>query len=238
MSGRLRILHRVIDGIECKQCFRCKDWFPLKLFGNCKGRWDELRTICKECDSETCKAYYDGLTEKTRNSRKIRVAIYRKKNREKLKLQRAVYYKNNKTKILKIVSSWRKNNPEKMRCYRKKCRSTPKGHLSINTSKSMCRALKGNKAGRHWEEIVGYSLDQLYKRLRRTLPKGYVWQDYLDGKLHIDHKIPVSVFNFEKPEDDDFQRCFALKNLQLLPVRENIIKSNKLDKHFQPSLKF
>ena len=99
-------------------------------------------------------------------------------------------------------------------------------------------ALKGNKNGRHWENLVPYTLDQLLKRLRRTLPKGYTWQDYLDGKLHIDHKIPVSVFNFEKPEDEDFQRCFALKNLQLLPALENIKKSNNLDKHFQPSFKF
>jgi hypothetical protein len=168
--------------------------------------------------------------------------IYRKENKDKIRIQTAIYRKKNKGKILKTILLWQKNNPEKVRCSKKVCRakrrSTPKGHLSHNISKSIGAALKGNKAGRHWEDIVGYSLDQLYRRLRRTLPVGYTWQDYLDGKLHIDHKIPVSVFNFEKPEDEDFQRCFALKNLQLLPALENIIKSNKLDRHFQPSFKF
>lgn len=133
-------------------------------------------------------------------------------------------------------------HPEKARARNRKAMaknlSTTKGRLRYKISVSIGAALKGNKAGRHWEDIVGYTLGQLYRRLRYTMPKGYEWQDYLDGKLHIDHKIPVSVFNFEKPEDIDFQKCFALKNLQLLPALENIIKSNKLDKHFQPSLRF
>ena len=234
MGGRPRILHKVIDGIKHKQCFRCKGWFPVELFGNYKQAWDGLRGICKACDSIKYKKYYSKNKEKK--------AEYRKKNKDKAAIKSASYYKKNKDKLLKAKKIWLKNNPEKAKAYRKagakKRRSTPKGHLSTNISKSMCRALKGNKAGRHWEDIVGYTLDQLYRRLRRTLPEGYTWQDYLDGKLHIDHKTPVSVFNFEKPEDDDFQRCFALKNLQLLPALENIIKSNKLDKHFQPSIKF
>ena len=95
---------------------------------------------------------------------------------------------------------------------------------------------KGSKNGRCWETLVGYTVDQLIKRLKKTLPKGYIWQDYLDGKLHIDHKIPISVFNFETPENIDFKKCWALKNLQLLPVKENLSKHNKIDKHFQPSL--
>jgi len=70
------------------------------------------------------------------------------------------------------------------------------------------------------------------------MPRGYVWDDYMNGKLHIDHKIPVSVFNFNKTQDIDFKKCWALKNLQLLPAIENIKKNNKLNKHFQPSLIF
>ena len=56
------------------------------------------------------------------------------------------------------------------------------------------------------------------------------------GEWHIDHIIPKSVFNFTKPEHEDFKRCWALKNLQPLWAEENISKFNKLDKHFQPTL--
>jgi len=62
------------------------------------------------------------------------------------------------------------------------------------------------------------------------------WDNY--GKWHIDHVIPTSVFNFEKPEDDDFKRCWSLQNLQPLWALDNIKKGNKLEKPFQPKLIF
>ena len=69
------------------------------------------------------------------------------------------------------------------------------------------------------------------------MPKGYIWQDYLEGKLHIDHIIPIDVFNFDSPEQIAFKKCWGLKNLRLLSARENIIKNNKLLKPFQLGLK-
>ena len=33
-----------------------------------------------------------------------------------------------------------------------------------------------------------------------------------------------------------FERCWALKNLRLLPAKENFAKKDKLEKPFQPSL--
>ena len=58
----------------------------------------------------------------------------------------------------------------------------------------------------------------------------------MDGKLHIDHIIPVSVFNFTNDNHIDFFKCWSLDNLQLLPAKENLVKHNKLDISFQPSL--
>ena len=148
---------------------------------------------------------------------------------------------------------WRENNPEYNKQYyidnkekiKKhynryriiKRRTDIKCNLNNRITTAINISLKGNKNGRHWETLVGYTLDDLVKRLKKTMPEGYGWQDYLKGKLHIDHIIPVSVFNFDKPEDIDFQNCWALNNLQLLSARENIIKSNKLDNPFQPALK-
>ena len=96
--------------------------------------------------------------------------------------------------------------------------------------------LRYGKGGRSWLSLVDYSVDQLKLRLKRTMPKGFTWEDFLGGRLHIDHIIPISAFNFTKPEHIDFKRCWALDNLQLLPKKENLVKSNKIDKPFQPSL--
>lgn len=48
----------------------------------------------------------------------------------------------------------------------------------------------------------------------------------------------IAVHNFETTEDDDFKRCWALSNLQLLPAFDNLSKGSKIDKPFQPSLIF
>ncbi|MBA7577365.1 hypothetical protein ES695_16320 [Candidatus Atribacteria bacterium 1244-E10-H5-B2] len=93
------------------------------------------------------------------------------------------------------------------------------------------------KQGRKWEKLVDYDSKELKKRLTKTMPEGYTWQDFLSGELHIDHIIPVLVFNFSKTEHADFKRCWALSNLRLLPAKENLIKGAKLDRPFQPALK-
>lgn len=92
---------------------------------------------------------------------------------------------------------------------------------------------KGIKNGRTWQSLVPYNYRQLKKHLEFTMPISYNWQDFLNGKLHIDHIIPISEFNFDKPKDLQFQQCWALSNLRLLPKKENLKKGAKLIKPFQ-----
>lgn len=148
---------------------------------------------------------------------------WRKENKEHIKK----YLKNNHGKILKQDNQWRKD----------KRKTDLKYNLNSKIRTAMWKSLKGEKAGKHWGELVGYSLKKLIKRLKKTMPEGYNWQDYMEGRLNIDHKIPISVFNFTKPEHPDFERCWALKNLRLLTAKENNIKRAKLAKPFQPALK-
>lgn len=164
------------------------------------------------------------------------------KNKKDKKKQNKQYYLENKDKLIEYAKQWKKDNPEKVRKSKRKWRKNKRKtdlrfNLTYRILKAISKSLKGNKNGRHWETIVGYTLGDLIKRLKKTMPKGYNWQDFLNGRLHIDHIIPKSVFNFTKPEHPDFKRCWDLSNLQLLPAKENIIKSNKLTKPFQPALK-
>ena len=121
--------------------------------------------------------------------------------------------------------------------YRKdKRRTNLKFNLNSKMSTTISYSLRNNKGGQHWEDLVGYALSDLIKHLKKTIPNGYDWQDFLDGRLHIDHIVPKSVFNYTKANQFDFERCWALDNLQLLPAKTNLEKSNKLYKSFQPAL--
>ena len=96
------------------------------------------------------------------------------------------------------------------------------------------QSIKGNKNRRKWETLVGYNVKELMKHLEKKFKEGMSWDNY--GEWHIDHKIPVSAFNFTHPEHLDFKKCWALKNLQPLWSQENLKKHNHLSKPFQPSL--
>ena len=47
------------------------------------------------------------------------------------------------------------------------------------------------------------------------------------SKWVVDHKISRKSFNYNKPEDIDFQRCWALGNLQPLTKEDNLKKGSK-----------
>jgi len=130
---------------------------------------------------------------------------------------------------------WRISNPGKRREQDARRMGTPRGKLNNSMSNNIRRRLKGNKKGRHWETLVGYTITQLKKHLEKRFLIGMTWQNY-GNAWEIDHKIPLSAFNFEKPENLDFKRCWSLKNLQPMWAKENISKGAKIDRPFQPSL--
>ena len=150
------------------------------------------------------------------------------------------FMKDNPFVRLKRVRRWRKANPEKVKeaCRRANTirRSTPTGRLKDQIASSIRMSLYRNKNGRHWETLVGYTVEDLKKHLEKQFKDGMNWGNY--GKWHIDHILPISAFNFEKPEDEDFQRCWALKNLRPFWAKDNFSKGGKLDRHFQPRLVF
>lgn len=167
---------------------------------------------------------------------------YRKKNKEIRKQYQKEWSMKNKEKRSASSKKWSENNPEKIREYHKKyCnekyRTDLKFNINLKVGRAIHHSLEDNKNGRRWEDIVGYTLKDLIKHLKKTMPKEYVWQDYLQGNLHLDHIIPINAFNFIKSEDIDFKRCWSLMNLQLLPAKDNLIKGNKLIEPFQLALK-
>lgn len=92
----------------------------------------------------------------------------------------------------------------------------------------MYSSLRQVKNGHKWQDLAGYSVDDLRRHIEKQFKDGMSWERFLAGEIHIDHKIPVSAFSFSKPEHMDFKRCWALKNLQPMWAEENISKGNKL----------
>lgn len=111
--------------------------------------------------------------------------------------------------------------------YNKKYRNDPTFRLNESVSRLMRYHLKENKGGQHWEDLVGYTIEDLENHLETQFKEGMNWANY--GDWHIDHIKPVSSFDFENPKDKEFQKCWALDNLQPLWAKENIKKGDKLN---------
>jgi hypothetical protein len=162
---------------------------------------------------------------------------------------RALYHKNREKNLLvmkkwasehpEVNKNWRLNNPEKAReIYKRhgdKKRATIKGRLNNSMGGRIWYALNGGKNGKSWVDILGYGPFELKKHLEKQFEPWMNWENYGKG-WHIDHKIPVSAFNYETEEDIDFKKCWELKNLRPLKASINISKKAKLEKPYQPAL--
>ena len=173
---------------------------------------------------------------------KEHIKEYNRVNKEYIRESKRDYHINyrleHQEKLVEYFKRYYQEHKEKKRTYQNnKRKMNLKYNLNHKISGAIYKALKRNKNGYHWEMLIGYTLDDLIKHLKNTMPNGYTWQDYMEGKLHIDHIIPNDAFNYDSAENPDFKRCWALSNLRLLPAKENIIKSNHLSKPFQPALK-
>lgn len=166
---------------------------------------------------------------------KINGAKWRKNNKEKRKVSCAKWLAANPEKRKISTLKWRSENPDKVKANKLRQRSTLMGALNMNMAVSIRQSLSvGAKNGRHWESLVDFTASKLKTHLEKLFLPGMAWENR--GEWQIDHKIPLSAFNFTTAEDLDFKRCWSLKNLQPMWAKENMSKNNKLDKPFQPSL--
>jgi hypothetical protein len=202
-----------------KRCRKCGEVKALNDFYKRDGAKDEHRNDCKWC------------SKKDRSLRYL-------SNAPKEKIAMKKWEAGHRDKVNVSHRKWGINNPKRLSEIRKKYddkkRNTLKGKLNAHITYGIWRSLKGLKKGCHWEDLVGYTVDQLKSHLEKQFLPGMSWENY--GKWHIDHKIPVAVFNITSFQDIDFHKCWALDNLQPMWKIDNLKKHKKLFKPFQPSL--
>lgn len=143
-------------------------------------------------------------------SKKCSSKKYRLVHKEKCSKYHAEYRK--RTKHLR----WGKE--------KKRLAASPKATLYKKILTIIGRNVKRGSAwhGNKTFKMLGFSVEELIDRLKSTIPAGHTWQDFIEGKLHIDHEIPHACFNYNSPDDAEFKKCWALNNLRLLQKELNI----------------
>lgn len=169
---------------------------------------------------------------------------YSEKNKKKISEYDKRYYKENKEiilerskkwqranseKVKENSKKWRKANPEKAKCYIFEKRHTDsRFKLKDAVSKSIWSKLRFrliSKKRRSTWDFLPYTVEELIQHLENLFTEGMSWDNY--GKWHIDHKIADCKFNYKSVDDEEFQECWALKNLQPLWAIDNLRKGNR-----------
>jgi len=197
---------------KLKRCSKCGETKPFSEFYKNKTWKDGLSWWCKKCD--------DKSNTKWRKKHPDLHVAYGKK-----------WSKEHPEQVRKAARIRRINNPEPLkssaRKSAKKRRSTPSGKINHRMGVSILRALKNNKAGRNWESLVGYSMEELRAHLESLFTDSMTWDAFMRGEIHIDHIAPKSRFQYDSPEDPEFKVCWSLSNLQPMWAKDNNSKYAK-----------
>lgn len=177
---------------------------------------------------------------KYRQSEKYRACQRRYRQSEKYKITCRIYSKTEKYKDTqkkyrqteKGRASLRKHNhSEKGRKsqhrYMQKMKKDSAYRLNRSMGQAIYKSLKDNKNGRHWEDLVDYTQDELREHLESLFEDSISWDNY--GEWHIDHITPISLYSFNSSEDEEFKLCWSLNNLRPMWGIDNLKKGDKIE---------
>jgi len=187
------------------------------------------------------KPYY-LLTEEQKVRARAAKKRWRDKNRAKQHALTVAWQRRNRARINKQYRDRYAANPELYRAElkakrgrmgakyraqikraRMKMRSTPEGMLYHRMSQSVRSALLDSKRKCKWENLLGYSVEELKAHLESQFTEGMTWDKFFGGGIHIDHVIPRMNFNYISSNDLQFKQCWALSNLRPIWPKENSV---------------
>lgn len=204
-----------------KICTNCGLKKSVLEFSKHKCEKDGLQSQCKKCNSQHFKENYLNNPEKEKQQRK-QWAINNPEKRKEISRKHRL---KNIDRINQDNKRYRLENPEKVKESKRLCRIkliNPIRRLNSSISGAICLSLRGNKAGRHWETLVGYKLEDLKYSIESKFSKGMNWENY--GEWQLDHYFPMSKLIIDSAEDPTFKYCWSLNNLQPLWENDNFIK--------------
>lgn len=154
-----------------------------------------------------------------------------------IKIKRSKYHKGwakeNVVERKKYIQQWNNDNKEHVNKYkrdyeRKRRAEDPKYRLGIRTRTAVWQLLKERNITKTNKTfaLLGYTIEELMNHLESLFTDGMTWDNY--GEWHVDHKKPMTLFDFTSTDDEGFKECWKLDNLQPLWANENLSKGSRI----------
>jgi hypothetical protein len=165
--------------------------------------------------------------------KKIADKKWREKNKDYMSEKSKNWSEKNKDHRKKYMDEYREKNIDKIREVKRNYERNRKANdplykLVANFRTAIYTVLKENNMNKygHYFEILQYSPEELATHLENQFTEDMTWENY--GEWHVDHRLPITSFNFQEIGDNEFMRCWSLDNLQPMWADENIRKSNNI----------
>jgi predicted nucleic acid-binding Zn ribbon protein len=181
-----------------------------------------MRPELKNVSDAMVKYYFYHEESKMKEVQRARARYIKYGPRQKTQEERDLarrWRQKNKKKLRDQAKQWRIQNKERWRKYKK----TPENKCRRNVRKRLKDVFNGS--GVAFSSLLGCTGKQLRAHLESQFKRGMSWDNY-GTYWHIDHIQPLASFDLTDPA----QRRLACNynNLQPLPAKENIIKSDKI----------
>ncbi len=139
------------------------------------------------------------------------------------------YYRRPEVKDRYSAHNWTKEQREKRRKYARQRARTIQVRLAKASNIRIVNALKSGSLTKNTRStiLLGCSIETLRQHLERQFKDGMSWGNFGNNGWHIDHKLPLSMFDLRS---EKMQRiAFNFQNLQPLWRSDNIAKSDKIE---------
>lgn len=185
-------------------CASCPEMFV-------RTRSDHI--YCKQCLRDRLNAYIRRVREEKRRAEGVPV-----RRGEKITCDHCGVVFEKRDIKHRFCSECRNQNQIRSMMRRKK--ADPAFALSQLVSAAIRKNLSGGKAGRKWESLVGYTLDDLKNHLERQFTRKMTWGNR-GTYWELEHIRPICSFVIDGPDSAGFRECWCLLNLRPWPKNDN-----------------
>jgi len=120
----------------------------------------------------------------------------------------------------------RKKRPATRAQRRARYATDPQHAILVGARTRIGAALVGKEKSARTLALLGVDTIGHYKsHLESQFELGMTWENY-GAAWHVDHRIPVSLFNLSKPEEQ--RLCFNYKNTRPMWAAKNISRGNRI----------
>jgi len=207
-----------------KRCCTCKEIKDVNEFVKDNKRKDGKYRQCKICKRNVCRKYTENNIEKIREKNRQ----YFKDNKEEILKKSKAWYRKHQEYYKKYSREWEERNRDKRRKYARD--AYYRDRIGCIMRSLICDGLKKNGGSKNYRstwKMVPYTKEELKKHIESQFDEHMNWDNW-GSYWHLDHILPRSYFKYTTYKDEQFQECWALKNLRPLEKIENLKKGNKV----------